>query len=233
MKDAPLSSSPQDRHRHTVRAPRGTKHTANTRTAEARRVRLPSALTDRLRRHGLRPCTGGARSGAGAHGRRAEAMPRPRSQAPPGALGSTRQGHGGRVARGRVLRPGAGSGGPERATAAAQPAPPPASCSAAPQQHGRLARSEASRRHRSAQAMQSSRRPSCTCGGSRWELGTAAAGAVQTGRRGGRGVCGHGGLGRLAVCTCWLTPTQGRRSHHRIDPARPPRLAADAAMFVS
>ena len=219
--------------RHMEQTPRCHVGPDKARTDQARRERPPMAPNDHPRRHGLRPCTGGARSGAGAHGRRAEAMPRPRSQAPPGALGSTRQGHGGRVARGRVLRPGAGSGGPERATAAAQPAPPPASCSAAPQQHGRLARSEASRRHRSAQALQSSRRPSCTCGGSRWELGTAAAGAVQTGRRGGRGVCGHGGLGRLAVCTCWLTPTQGRRSHHRSDPARPPRLAADAAMFVS
>ena len=72
-------------------------------------------------------------------------MPRPRSQAPSGALGSTRRGHGARVARGRVLRPGAGSGGPEHTKAPAQLAPPRASCSAAPQQHGRLARSEAPR----------------------------------------------------------------------------------------
>ena len=122
------------------------------RTGRARRARPPMAPNDRPRRHGLRPCTGGARSGAGAHGRCAGAMPRPRSQAPPGALGSTRQGHGARVARGRVLSPGAGSGGPEHTKAAAQLAPLRASCSAAPQQHGRLARSKAVRRYHSAQA---------------------------------------------------------------------------------
>ena len=40
---------------------------------------------------------------------------------------------------------------------------------------------------------------SCTCGGSRWELLTAAAGVVRTDRRGRQGLHGHGGLGRLAV----------------------------------
>ena len=185
------------------RTPRTTKLADNTRTGGATRARPPRAPTDCLRWHVLRPGTGGARSGAGAHGRRAPAMPRPRS------------------------------GGPERGTAAVQPSLPPASCSCAPQQHGRLARSEAARRRHSAQAIQSSRRPSCTCCGSRWELQTAAAGAVRMGRRGGQGLRGHGGLGRLAVCTCWLTPTQGRRSQLRSDPARPLRLAADAAKLTS
>ena len=126
--------------RHMEQTPRCRVGPDKARTDQARRARPPMAPNDHPRRHGLRPCTGGARSGAGAHGRRAEAMPRPRSQAPPGALGSTRQGHGARVARGRVLSPGAGSGGPEHTKAAAQLAPLRASCSAAPQQHGRLAR---------------------------------------------------------------------------------------------
>ena len=196
-------------------------------------MRPPKAPPTCPHRHVLRPSTGATRSGAGAHGRRTAAMPWPRSGAPPGALERPPREAGARVARGHLWPPAAGSGGPERGTVAAQPAPPPASCSAAPQQHGRLARSEVARRRHSAQATQSSRRPSCTCGGSRWELRTAAAGAVRTGRRGGQGLRGHGGLGRLAVCTCLHTPTQGRRSQLRSDPARPLQLAADAAMLTS
>ena len=156
-------------------------------------MRPPRAPTDCIRRYGLRPSTVGAQSGAEAHRRRAHAMPRPRSGAPPGALERPPVEPGARVASGHLQPPGAGSGGPERATAAAQPAPPPASCSSAPQQHGRLARSEATRRRHSAQAAQASRRSSCTCGGSRWELGEAATGPVRTGRRAGKGCAGTGG----------------------------------------
>ena len=119
--------------------------------------------TYRLWRHVLRPSTGGARTGAIAYGGGAEAVPRPRSRAPPGAFERPRRGAGARVARGHLQPPSAGSGEPEHASVAAQPAPPPASCTAAPQQHARLARSEATRRRRSAQASQSSRRSSCTC----------------------------------------------------------------------
>ena len=218
---------------YTERPPRTTKHADNTRTGGPRRVRPPRAPTDRLRRYGLRPSTGGAQYRAGAHGRLAAAMPRPRSRARPGALGSPRQGHGARVARGRVLSPGAGSGGPEHTMTAAQLALPPANCSGTQQQHGRLARSEVARRRHSAQATQSNRRPSCTCCGSRCKLRTAAAGAVRMGRRGGQGLRGHGGLGRLAVCTFWLMPMQASRNQHRSDLARPLRLAANAAMLAS
>ena len=73
----------------------------------------------------------------------------------------------------------------------------------------------------------------CTCCISHCKLKFAATGAVRKGRRGGLGLRGHGGLGRLAICTCMRTPTQCSCSHHRREPARPLGLAADAAMFAS
>ena len=219
--------------RHTERPPRTTKHADNTRTDRARRVRPPNAPPTCLRRHVLRPSTGGARPGAGAHGRRAPAMPRPPSGARPGALGSPRRGHGARVAHGRGLRPGAGAGGPEHVVAAGQLAPPPASCSAALHEHGRLARSEALGRRRLVHGTQSSSRSSCTCGAARCKLRTAAAGEVLMSRRRGQGWGGHGGLDRPTFCTCLRMPMQGSRSHPRREPARTLGLAADAAMFAS
>ncbi len=78
-----------------------------------------------------------------------------RSRAPPGALESPRRGPGSRVARGLLQPPSTGSSGPVHAAWAEQPAPQPASCSAAPQQHSRLARSEATRQRRSAEATKS------------------------------------------------------------------------------
>ena len=194
---------------------------------------MTRAPTDRLRRHWLRPSTGGVGSGAETHRRRATAMPRPRSGAPPGALERPPREAGARVARGHLWPPAAGTGGPERATAALQPAPPPASCSAAPQQHGRLARSEAARRHHSAQATQPSHRSSCTWRAARCTLSTAAVDAVRMVRRRGQGWSGHGGLERLTFCASLLTPTQASRSQLRRDPVRPRRHASDAAMLGS
>ena len=156
-----------------------TKHADNTRTAGARRARMPRVPTDRLRRHGFRPSTGGVGSGAETHRRRATAMPQPRSGASSGALERPPREAGARVACGHLQPLGAGSGGTERGMATDQPAPPPASCSAAPQQHGRLARSEASRRRRNAHGTQASRRSSFTCGGSRCKLRAAATATVR------------------------------------------------------
>ena len=99
---------------------------------------------------------------------------------------------GARVASGHLQPPAAGSGGPERATAAAQPAPPPASCSCAPQQHGRLAQLEAAWPRCSARGTQSKRRASCTCKGNGWELAVAAADIPRMTRRAGRGYASTG-----------------------------------------
>ena len=111
--------------------------------------------TAHLWRYGLRPSTGGARTGAIAYGRRDEAVPRPRSlELLREPLETPRRGPGARVARGHLQPLSTSTGEPEHAAAAVQPAQPPASCSAAPQQHGRLARSEATRRQRSAEATQ-------------------------------------------------------------------------------
>ena len=126
---------------------------------------------------------------------------------PSGALESPRRGHGSRVARGLLQPPSTGSSGTGHDAAAPQPAPPPASCSAAPPQHDRLARSEATRRRRSAQATRASRRSSCTCSGSRCKLRLAASGVLRISRRRGKGLRGHGGLGRLIFCTCFQAPT--------------------------
>ena len=63
-----------------------------------------------------------------------------------------RRGPGSRVARGLLQPPSTGSGEPEHAATPEQLAPPPASCSATPQQHGRLVCSEAMMRRRSAEA---------------------------------------------------------------------------------
>ncbi len=65
---------------------------------------------------------------------------RRRSGAPTGAPQDAAERPGSRVARGHLQPPSTCSGGPVNAAAPDQPAPPPASCSAAPQQHGRLAR---------------------------------------------------------------------------------------------
>ena len=72
----------------------------------------------------------------------------------PEPLETPRRGPGARVARGHLQPLSTSTGEPEHAAAAVQPAQPPASCSAAPQQHGRLARSRGHEARRSAEATQ-------------------------------------------------------------------------------
>ena len=211
-----------------MRSPPGTKHTPNN----TRKRAGATSHTYRLWRHVLRPSTGGARTGAIAYG---------------GGL---------KPCCGRapeLLRePSRGRGeGPARASLAAtcsRPAPAQASRSMPRWLRSQPRRQPAAQRRHSSTLGSRARRPrggdaarkpasraddrAVPASESRCKLIFAASEALRISRRRGQGLRGHGGLGRLIFCTCLHTPAQASRSQVRRDPARPLRLAADAAMFA-
>ena len=151
---------------------------------------------------------------------------------PSGALESPRRGHGSRVARGLLQPPSTGSGEPEHAATPEQLAPPPASCSAAPQQYGRLARSEATRRRRSAEATKLTPPIELYL---QWITLGAQIGGLRsaTDKQEARaGVAWAWGARPAYLLYMLPSALQAGTSQLRHGPGRPLRLASDAAMFT-
>ena len=151
---------------------------------------------------------------------------------PSGALESPRRGHGSRVARGLLQPPSTGSGEPEHDATPEQLAPPPASCSAAPQQHGRLARSEATRRRRSAEATKLTPPIELYL---QWITLGAQIGGLRsaTDKQEARaGVAWAWGARPAYLLYMLPSALQAGTSQLRHGPGRPLRLASDAAMFT-
>ena len=147
-------------------------------------------------------------------------------------LRAPRRGPGSRVARGLLQPPSTGSGEPEHATTPEQLAPPPASCSAAPQQHGRLARSEATRRRRSAEATKLTPPIELYL---QWITLGAQIGGLRsaTDKQEARaGVAWAWGARPAYLLYMLPSALQAGTSQLRHGPGRPLRLASDAAMFT-
>ena len=157
---------------------------------------------------------------------------RRRSGAPTGAPQDAAERPGSRVARGHLQPPSTCSGGPVNAAAPDQPAPPPASCSAAPQQHGRLARSEATRRQRSAEATQLKPPVELYL---LWITLGAQIGGLRgaTDKQEARAGAAWAWGARPAYLLYMLpSALQAGTSQLHHGPGRPLRLASDAAMFT-